>query len=278
MKPKRFLQLLMRTTALAAVVVPLFLLGYQSRMIYYPRAYEPGDIAGFKARGGVLLEFETPHGRQRAFFRPGPAAGARLWLWFPGNAALALEYAADARDWDPEAGWLFVDYPGYGGNPGRPNPETVRDTIVGAAAALAAHLQIPSQELVPRLGAAGQSLGAAAALMAAETLGLERVVLLAPFTTMTEMGRLAVGWPLCLLNRHRYDNRRTLQAVAARGARVWIVHGVDDEIIPIQMARELVALAPASVRLTEVAGGSHNDLPSVAPAVLARVFREAGSG
>ena len=68
------------------------------------------------------------------------------------------------------------------------------------------------------------------------------------------------------------------QARRGRGARVWIVHGVDDEIIPIEMARELVALAPASVRLSEVAGGGHNDLPSVAPAVLERVFREAGGG
>jgi uncharacterized protein len=260
------------------VTVVVFLLGCQSRMIYYPRAYEPGEIADFKPRGGVVLEFETPQGRQQAFYRPGPTAEARVWLWFPGNAALSLEYATDARDWDPEAGWLFVDYPGYGSNPGRPNPESVRNTIAGAATALAAHLRITPQALAPRLGAAGQSLGAAAALMAAETLALDRIVLLAPFTTMTEMGRLAVGWPLCHLNRHRYDNRRTLQAVVARGARVWIVHGVDDEIIPIEMARELAALAPAAVRLSEVAGGGHNDLPSVAPAVLARVFREAGGG
>ena len=93
---------------------------------------------------------------------------------------------------------------------------------------------------------------------------------------MTDMARLAVGWPLCHLNRHRYDNRRVLPVVAARGARVWIVHGVEDEIIPIRMARELAGLAPDSVRLTEVPGGRHNDLPMVAPSVLAGVFREAG--
>jgi pimeloyl-ACP methyl ester carboxylesterase len=278
MKPKRFFQLLGRTTALAAMTVVVYLLGCQSRMMYYPRAYEPGELADFKLRGGVVLGFETPQGRQQAFYRPGPTDAGSIWLWFPGNAALSLEYATDARDWDPDAGWLFVDYPGYGDNPGRPNPESVRHTIAGAAAALAAHLRITAQELAPRLGAAGQSLGAAAALIAAETLSIDRIVLLAPFTTMTEMGRLVIGWPLCHLNRHRYDNRRTLQAAVARGARVWIVHGVDDEIIPIEMARELAALAPAAVRLSEVAGGGHNDLPSVAPAVLARVFREAGGG
>ena len=64
-------------------------------------------------------------------------------------------------------------------------------------------------------------------------------VLLAPFTTMTEMARLVVGWPSCLLNRHLYDNRMTLKSLCSKGARTWIVHGIDDEVVPISMARAL---------------------------------------
>lgn len=273
---KRLLLVAARTVGLVVLGLTLLLIGCQSRLIYYPRAYSPREEANFLAQGGSVLSFSTPEGIQRARFLPGRSPNAPVWLWCPGNASLALDYLDEARRWDPEAGWLFIDYPGYGGNPGRPSPETVAHTVAGAVNALATHLGTPQESLAPRLGAAGQSLGAAAALIAADDLQLNRVVLVAPFTTLTEMGRRLVGWPLCHLNRHRYDNRTRLAAVTRRGGRVWIVHGVDDEIIPVNMARTLAALAPSAVRLTEVPLARHNDLWYVAPDLLPQVFREAG--
>jgi len=274
---RRFFLRAGRTAALAVAGVAALLLGWQERMIYFPRNYAAGEVADFVARGGEVLPFVTAQGGQRAFFRPGRPDADRLWLLCAGNASLALDLSEEARRWDPGAGWLFVDYPGYGGNPGRPSPGAVRETLRGAVMALAAHLGTTPAALAPRLGAAGQSLGAAAALMAADEFQWNRVVLLAPFTTMTEMGRLVVGWPLCLLNRHRYDNRRPLASLCARGARVWIVHGVDDEAIPVAMARDLAAVDARAVRLVEVPGGRHNDLWDVAPDALTRVFLEAGA-
>ncbi len=274
---KRAVVVVARTGGTVLLGVSLLLIGCQSRLIYFPRPYTARDDADFVARGGTVLTFTTAHGLQRARFLPGASADSRLWIWCPGNAALALDYLEEARTWDPEAGWLFVDYPGYGGNAGKPSPHSVAANLTGAVQALATHLGTTPQALTPRLGAAGQSLGAAAALMAVEDLRLDRAVLLAPFTSMTEMGRLVVGWPLCHLNRHRYDNRRTLAAVTAHGARVWIVHGVNDEVIPVRMARDLAGLAPEATDLTEVPGARHNDIWQVAPGAIKDVFRRAGS-
>jgi pimeloyl-ACP methyl ester carboxylesterase len=273
----RFLLRAGRTAALVVVGVAVYLLGWQERMIYFPREYGDGEVEDFVGRGGVVLPLVTTAGRHRVFFRAGRPGAERLWILCAGNASLVLDLEGEARRWDADAGWLLVDYPGYGGNPGRPSPSSVQEAVTGAVAALADHLGTTPAALAPRLGAAGQSLGAAAALMAAETFSLNRVVLIAPFTTMTEMGRLVVGWPLCLLNRHRYDNRRALAAVRARGGRVWIVHGAEDEAIPVSMARELAAVDPVGVRLLVVPGGRHNDLWDVAPDVLKRVFDEAGA-
>ena len=98
------------------------------------------------------------------------------------------------------------------------------------------------------------------------------MVLLSPFTTLTEMARGTVGWPLCHLNRHRFDNRTRLASIVARGARVRIVHGTADGIIPVSMARELAAAHPAAVQLTEVPGAGHNDMLPAIGALLRDKF------
>jgi pimeloyl-ACP methyl ester carboxylesterase len=116
------------------------------------------------------------------------------------------------------------------------------------------------ERLRQRVGVFGHSIGCAAVLMAAERLGLECAVLCSPFTTLTEMGRRVVGWPLCHLNMHRFDNVSRLRALDARGARVRIFHGADDEIVPVAMSRKLHSLFPRTVSFTEVPDGRHNDV------------------
>jgi pimeloyl-ACP methyl ester carboxylesterase len=107
----------------------------------------------------------------------------------------------------------------------------------------------------------GHSLGSAVALMAAEDLGIERGVLISPFSSMTEMGRLMLGWPLCHLNLHRYDNRRTLEGVLANEeAQFVIYHGSEDEVIPVRMGRELAKRDESRIAFHEVAGAHHNDV------------------
>lgn len=258
---------------LAGWVVILLL--WQDRLMYFPREYGVGEVEEYVDGGGVILEFETAEGRQRAFFRAPRAGTDWIWVMFGGNAALALNAAEESRRWDDGAGWLYCDYPGFGGNAGRTTPASVRESALGAVAALARHLRCPQEQLVLRLGAVGQSLGSAAALMMADELGVRTVVLLAPFTTMTEMARLVVGWPSCLLNRHLYDNRMTLKSLCSKGARTWIIHGIDDEVVPISMARDLATVDPWLVKVTEVAGARHNDLVDEAGEEIVRVFQQA---
>ena len=94
--------------------------------------------------------------------------------------------------------------------------------------------------------------------MAAEDQSVKRVVLISPFTTMTEMGRRLLGWPLCYLNLHRFNNRAILARVCEQGGRVIIFHGTADEMIPVSMSRELAAAHPKEVTLHEEAEQDHN--------------------
>ncbi|MDB6003947.1 MAG: hypothetical protein JWR15_934 [Prosthecobacter sp.] len=274
---------LLRLGALAILTPVIFLLGCQSRLIYFPNPYRAEHETLLRDAKGERLRYTTSQGSQTAFYIP-PRSSATglpqtLWLCFAGNGSLALDWLPSTEEWDDRFAYVLVDYPSYGECAGTPTPERIRESGKAALGAVAKHLHTTPAELQPRLAVLGHSLGAAAALMAADDLDVRRGVLLSPFTSMTDMGRIVLGWPLCYLNLHRFDNRRALGHVAARaGARFVIFHGGDDEVIPVRMGRELAAAHPQAVTFHEVPGGHHNDLLDLVSPQIARAMAEVTAG
>lgn len=279
---KKFALLFLRCVMWAALSAVLFLVSCQERLIYYPKPYGPAELSTLAARGGKRLEVPTSQGRQVAFYLPSRKAPAQppeiLWLVFGGNGSLALDYLPETAGWDGRFGYLFVDYPGYGLCEGSPNPARIEESIVTLTGKLQGDLRWDDAEFRARTGVIGHSLGCAAGLIAADRLQLRRAVLCAPFTTMTDMARRVIGWPLCYINRHRFDNIARLTAITARGAQVRIFHGRDDEAIPISMGRKLSALFPQAVRFTEVPDCGHNEVVPLASQDIGVALRELTAG
>lgn len=274
---------LLRLGAIFIFTPVIFLLGGQSSLIYHPNPYRAEYETMLQSAHGERVLFETSQGHQTAFYIPPrtPASGLpqTLWLCFAGNGSLALDWLYDTDAWDGRFAYLLVDYPSYGECEGAPNPERIRESGKAAVQALARHLHTTQAELLPRLAVLGHSLGAAAALMAADDLDIRRGVLMSPFTTMTDMGRIVLGWPLCYLNRHRFDNRTTLRHVASRaGARFVIFHGAEDEVIPVRMGAELAAAHPQAVTFHAVPGGHHNDMLDLISPQIGRAMAEVAAG
>lgn len=259
---------LLRLFAILVCTPVIFLLSCQSSLIYHPNPYRAEYETMLRSAKGERLRFSTSQGAQTAFYIPPRSAVAGLpqtvWLCFCGNGSLALDWLYSTDQWDDRFAYLLVDYPSYGECAGTPTPGRIRENGTAAVAALTRHLHTSQAELLPRLAVLGHSLGAAAALMLADELDVRRAVLLSPFTSMTEMGRIVLGWPLCYLNLHRFDNRKTLGHVASRaGACIVIFHGAEDEVIPLHMGRELASAHPKVVTFHEVPGGHHNDILSL---------------
>lgn len=243
-------------TLLAALLT-----GCQAKLIYYPKAYHDGYYRAVVKRGGQRIEYKTRQGRQVAHYMP-PLNGARvpkvIWICYGGNNYLGLDWMQYIGEWNPSFGYLLMDYPGYGDCKGIPSPGKIRQSSKDAVKALAQHLQQTLEQLQPKLRVLGHSIGCAAGLMTADDLKIQKVILIAPFTTLTEMGKRYLGWPLCYVNIHRFNNRKFLAQVVENGAQVVIYHGTEDQVIPISMSRELVAAHPGKVTLIEKEGEDHN--------------------
>ncbi len=265
-----------RLVAILLFAPVLVLLGCQHRLIYHPPRY-PESVQ--VPTGVVTFHFQTGEGQQAAYWMP-PRTGAepqRIWMVCSGNATAALQWP----DWlatvpDASAGFLLIDYPGYGANEGSPDPARILAVTEAAVRALAEHLRLTPEAVEARLGLFGHSLGCASALQHAARHPVRRIVLVAPFTTMLAMARRMVGWPLCHVLLHRFDNEARLAELAAttKPPPIVIFHGDRDQVIPVEMGRALAQAHPGFVTCHEIAGADHDGILEVARTAIQRALAE----
>jgi pimeloyl-ACP methyl ester carboxylesterase len=276
---KTILKSLVRIIIATTFGVTVLLLVKQHSMIYHPRSYEAGE------ERGTTLAYSTSEGRQLAFYIPpdtgGEQAPDRLWVLFSGNASLALDWLGFVERYPGRHdGFLLVDYPGYGRCEGSASPRSIEESTEAAFDRLAQRLHTTRAVLDGKLGVVGHSLGCAAALDFAVNHPVDRVVLLSPFTTLREMAQKTVGWPLCWLLRHKFDNRARLAELAARGnpPRVDLFHGSLDEVIPVRMGSDLAVNFPRMIAFHEVPEATHNMIQVMARDQIFAAMQKPGFG
>lgn len=235
---------------LAAVLlgVVAFLYLGQHSMIYHPRPYTPGYYARALPPDGVAIDYSLPFGKQRAYYIPGhDSIPKRLWVAFCGNGSLALDWTTILQGYPKNGdGFLLIDYPGYGNSAGYATIESTRETADAALDALAQRVGFDRGSMA--LCTIGHSLGAGAALDFAAHHTVQRIVLIAPFTSLQDEAARMVGGLLARILVENYDNRRNLSVVYQKNARirVAIFHGSYDTDIPVGMGRELKREFPAA--------------------------------
>lgn len=271
-----------RLTRLTVVVLgialtPLVLLScFQSKVIYFPRPYEPGKTSEWKAdTDGKAIDYNTSQGKQRAFLQGKLKSPRNLWVVCGGNGTVALDWSEWLMEHAPaEDAWLLVDFPGYGDSEGKPSPKTIRENLATAVPIALKEVGITDQS---RLRFFGHSLGAAACLIASQEFGIQRGVLISPFTSTMDMAKHMTRLPIGFLVWHRFDNSERLKELAARGpGHVVILHGTDDESIPYAMSEKLAAEHQRIVRLVKIDGGRHNTIHDTNTMDVEAALREIG--
>lgn len=222
--------------------------------------------------GATLLRIPGPEGSTvYALHVPAPE-GAPTVVHFHGNGEQLADTAWLAQRFqDAGLGFYAVEYPGYGLAAGQgPSEKGIYAAAETALAHLQGALEVPRERTVLQ----GQSLGSGVAVEMAKRDRGARLVLISPYTSVTEIGaRIFPLLPASLLVRDPFDS-----AAKAPGLRlpVLILHGTRDEIIPVDMGQRLGALFPnATVRLLD--GRSHNDVFD-RPSIFENLMRFARDG
>lgn len=274
----RLLRLVLKTLLFGLLLGLGLLTGCQSKLIYFPRAYGPSDVREWTTwPGTTVVDYQTEDGRQQAYLLSASPKPERLWIVCGGNGTVALDWSDWLREHGPgRDAWLLFDMPGYGACEGEPSPWSIRRSLKAVVPAAAERLGWSTAEARNRLRFFGHSLGGGVCLMAAQEFDIRKGVLLAPFTSTMDMSREVLGVPLGFLLWHRFDNEARLRELDSRGsACVAILHGSEDEVIPVAMSRKMAAELPSTVRFTEIPKARHNTIPDLAVPEIVKALEEA---
>ena len=251
-------------TALAAALALSFALTFalrESRMLDKQIIFFPDkDITQTPADVGLPYEdisFTAADGtRLHGWFAPG--AGADTLLWFHGNAG-NISYRVQnilILNRRLRVNVFIFDYRGYGHSEGSPSE---RGLYADADAALT-YLQSRPDVDPNRIILFGRSLGCAVAVETAMRRPVKAVILEAPFTSIAGMARstgpITGLVPIHWLIKSKFDS---LSKIASVQSPLMILHGDQDDTVPIAMARALYAAANAPKRFHSIPGATHND-------------------
>ena len=150
---------------------------------------------------------------------------------------------------------LLLEYRGYGGSEGRPSEEGLH------LDALAGHAFLVEQVGDPdRIVVFGRSMGGAVAAHLAAELPSAGLVLEASFTSLEGMGRIVYPiLPGFFFHRLR-GCFSTLDWVRQVEVPLLVIHGTDDEIVPMHFGQELLAAGREPKDWFSVEGAGHNDV------------------
>lgn len=249
------MQLLVGILVVFAVFMVLFRWIIEPRLVYFPtRASEEFFEPAFP--GGMAHDeyFETSDGLKLHAWWASPRGDMPTLLWFHGNAG-NISHRIDllALLASKGLGVFAMDYRGYGKSQGDPSePGLCRD-------AEAAHKHVVDRLGVPpdKLFLFGQSLGGAVAIDLAVRQPCRGLIVESTFTSIRDMARLLFGpIPVHWFAASRYDSMSKIRSLKAR---LLVIHGEQDELIPLEQGRRLFDAAAEPKFFYPVPGAGHND-------------------
>lgn len=237
------------------------------RTLLYPAGRELPELARHAVQGIEAVTTRTADGLELShWFLPPTAPDAPVIAIFHGNAGHLGERVPKFLSLaDAGYGLLFAGYRGYGGNPGKPTEAHLTTDSRGLLEWLARQGFGPERTVL-----LGESLGTGIAVkMAAEGRG-SAVILESPYSSIAAVAQkhywyLPARWLIL-------DKWNSVDHVQRISAPLLILHGTEDQTIPLRYAEALFDAAPEPKEMVVVPGATHVDLfdhPGVTERVIA---------
>ena len=254
----RALLLVLGVAAAGYVAILVWLVGNEDRIVFQP---EPGPVPVPALDDGTVIEavqFPSGDGTPLTAWRlaPSPAAPAGRWvLVLHGNAGNLATPGRPEHDQQLHGlglGVLALDYRGYGLSGGVPSEAGLYADATAAYQYLRDTLRVPPARILIY----GHSLGSGVAVELATRVEAAGLILEGAFTSVPDRSAEVYPWlPVRWIGHNRFPSLARIGAVRMP---VLIIHGRDDQTIPIGHGRRLHQAARAPRTFLEVAGG-HDD-------------------
>ena len=234
-----------------AIGFPLLMYLAQDSLIFHPQPLDESRRAALAQTRPVESLFI--HAQDGTRLHAWHLKGDPLIIYFGGNAEEVSWMMDDAAKRAPGAGWLLVDYRGYGSSGGSPSEKA----LVSDALQWYDHFKS-----VQTIYLFGRSLGSGVAVQLAAQRPAAGLILVAPFDSLVEVGKrhypfLPVNWLL----RHRFDS---VAAAPKINARLLCIVASHDEIIPAAHAKRLYDAWAGPKTWVELLGAGHNSTDNAA--------------
>ena len=237
----------------ALLILVLFFM--QRSFLYFP-SNEKLDLSKAVVTGLEEVKLETADGLVLTawFMKPEPARNGETFLLFHGNAGhIGHRVEKFRRILEAGYGFLFLEYRGYGGNPGKPSEAGLHIDAKAALDFLSSR-EIPREKVILY----GESLGCGIAVKAATEHDFAAVILEAPYTSIADVAQRQFWFlPVRWLVRDRYD---TLAIINMITSPVVVMHGEQDDIIHVSFGKRVFEAAREPKTAWFFEGAGHNNL------------------
>lgn len=228
-------------------------------LIYFPSTDPAGTPEENQLNSMQQVEITT-HDKLtlKSWFAPPKEKDGKVIVFFHGNAGDIRQGIPVAEEFMRLGYGVYLNgYRGYGGNPGTPAEADLYDDARASLKWLE-QKGYTGQSVVLM----GWSLGTAVAAQLASESAPHAVALLSAFTNLYDIMRPRyANMPeeefTTKLKADRYDVVNTLAKVKAP---VLIVHGAQDDIVPLRLGRTVYAAANDPKTFKEIGAAGHNDL------------------
>ena len=240
------------------------------RFLYYPVVLDRNAPMPYYVKGAREVWMKSGDGNEIHGLYWAPPIDRPTLLFFHGNAQSVFEWALIFEEFEPmECGLLLIDYPGYGKSSGKPSEAGLYAAGQAAYDWLIGEAKTPADKII----AFGKSLGGPVASKVAHDNAVMGLILESTFESIPAVARKLI--PIlpadAVFRSERYDTASRIEAI---GVPVMVVHGTDDDLIPVEQGQALYNAAREPKKLYLVDGAGHNDVSMVAGQIYGRTLAQ----
>lgn len=222
--------------------------------VYHPEPWQDRDWARLS---GIPLEdvwFPSADGTKLFGWYVESTAANAVVLWCHGNAGNIIHRLENLRELYRLGLSVFLfDYRGYGRSQGRPSEEGLYQDAIGAYDYLTRTRMIRADRIV----FFGRSLGASVAAEAAAQKPAAALILESPFPSVEAVAKFHYGGlPLHWLLGAEF---RLIDRLPQLSLPKLVIHGDRDEVIPMELGRQVFDAALPPKEWYVIQGADHNN-------------------